>query len=299
MTIVSSETVAADFSNVAAFCPAGVLAFSGDDAQQWLSGQATNDLTPLFEGKVDAVYTLFVTAKGRILADAWVCKDDDGAFLATVPKVTVAPLIEHFDKYIIMEDVDVEERDLRVLSVVAEHVPTTLTENHLHHAARDLGQAAIRILLPPDEQQAAEAALADASIERLSDDAWATAKVVTAEPRFGLDFNDEHYPQEAGLARDAVSFKKGCYIGQEVVCMLENRGKFRRQLAQFQLAAPTEAGTALRAGDEEVGTVTSEATWNGTHYAIAMVTRKALESTDALQVGSQQPTAVTPIGQRS
>ncbi len=284
------------FSAVAAVRPDAVLRFSGDDAQTWLGGQTTNDLTPLFEGKVDAVYTLFVTAKGRILADAWVSKDPDGTFVASLPAIATEALLEHFERYIIMEDVEVERLPLSVVSVVDGETPSDLLSNH-HHQARDLGGPATRLFVPTNQLKPVVDVLRNSSLDILDADDWTAAKVATGEPRFGVDFSTEHYPQEAGLGSTAVSFNKGCYIGQEVVCMLENRGKFRRQLVHMTLAEPIESGADILLGDEVVGTVTSGATWEGAHFAIGMVARKALEQPDTLSVAGQGPLSLQPVGQ--
>lgn len=292
--------------SVAALRPDAVLAFSGDDAKQWLSGQATNNLTPLFDGHQESIYTLFVTAKGRILADAWISRGPDETFFAAVPSSAVNDLLEHFEKYIIMEDVEIERQALGVMSIVGGELPAELASAYPHYKAHDLGRHSVHILVPEPvlgsfpqqlEQSTIAQLLLDAGFELLKEDDWSSAKVAAGEPRLGRDFSSDSYPQEAGLARSAVSFKKGCYIGQEVVCMLENRGKFRRQLVHLKLAQPTAVGTDVREGSEVVGEVTSSASWNGEHYAIAMLGRKALETPDAIRVGEQTPLQVSAIGQ--
>ncbi len=79
-------------------------------------------------------------------------------------------------------------------------------------------------------------------------------------PAFGIDFDDKMYPQEAALEKRAVSFEKGCYLGQEVVCMLEIRGHVKRRLVSFVADARVERGAAVTddAG-EEIGKVSSSA----------------------------------------
>ena len=72
-------------------------------------------------------------------------------------------------------------------------------------------------------------------------------------PRYGIDLDDDVIPQEAGLNERAVSFTKGCYVGQETVARLYYRGKPNRHLRGLRLSAPAAPGTPLRLGEREVG----------------------------------------------
>jgi hypothetical protein len=83
-----------------------------------------------------------------------------------------------------------------------------------------------------------------------------------AVPRFGLDFDATTYPQEAGLEKRAVAFDKGCYLGQEVVCMLELRGHVKRKLVSLAIESsspPVKGDAVLNAAGEKIGEVTSAA----------------------------------------
>jgi folate-binding protein YgfZ len=90
----------------------------------------------------------------------------------------------------------------------------------------------------------------------------AAAEIVRVEhgrPRYGVDLDDSVIPQEAGLNERAVSFTKGCYVGQETVARLFYRGKPNRHLRGLKLSAPVEPGTPLLLGEKEVGRLTSVA----------------------------------------
>ena len=84
-------------------------------------------------------------------------------------------------------------------------------------------------------------------------------RVESGRPRYGVDLDDNVIPQEAGLNERAVSFTKGCYVGQETVARLFYRGKPNRHLRGLKLSAPVEPGTPLRLGEKEIGRVTSAA----------------------------------------
>ena len=116
----------------------------------------------------------------------------------------------------------------------------------------------------------------------------AAAEVVRVEhgrPRYGVDLDDSVIPQEAGLNERAVSFTKGCYVGQETVARLFYRGKPNRHLRGLKLSAPVEPGTTLVLGEKEVGRVTS-AVVSPVHGPIALaIVRRQAEPGDTLPAG--------------
>jgi folate-binding protein YgfZ len=106
------------------------------------------------------------------------------------------------------------------------------------------------------------AALCAAGVREIDERGYELARLRAGRPRYGRDFGDRSYPQEAGL-KALVSFAKGCYLGQEVVCTLENRGRLTRQLALFSGSGepPAPASSLQGANSESLGEVTS-AVWD-------------------------------------
>lgn len=108
-------------------------------------------------------------------------------------------------------------------------------------------------------------------------------------PRFGLDFDLTTYPQEAGLEKRAVAFDKGCYLGQEVVCMLELRGHVKRKLVSLAVeaaAAPKHGDEVRDAAGEKIGEVTSASVSPTLGVlAIAMVKAAHAEAGTELRIG--------------
>ena len=107
----------------------------------------------------------------------------------------------------------------------------------------------------------------------------AVAEIVRVEhgrPRYGIDLDDSVIPQEAGLNERAVSFTKGCYVGQETVARLHYRGKPNRHLRGLRLSEPVATGEPLRLGEREVGRVgTSVVSPAHGPIALALVRREA------------------------
>src|SRR5204863_9000507 len=97
------------------------------------------------------------------------------------------------------------------------------------------------------------AALVDAGAAVVSEEASEIVRVEHGRPRYGIDLDDTVIPQEAGLNERAVSFTKGCYVGQETVARLYYRGQPNRHLRGLRLSAPAPSGAELRLGERVVG----------------------------------------------
>jgi folate-binding protein YgfZ len=128
--------------------------------------------------------------------------------------------------------------------------------------------------------------------------AWvseATADCVRIEhgrPRYGVDLDDSVIPQEAGLNERAVSFTKGCYVGQETVARLFYRGKPNRQLRGLKLSAPAQTGDDVVFGERVVGRLGSVAQSPALGaLALALVRREAPPGSE-VSVGTDQVSAV-------
>jgi folate-binding protein YgfZ len=236
----------------------------GEEARSWLNGQITNDVRETARG--DAVYALAVNVKGRILADLTVLDRGDD-FVLLPPRDRREALLEHLDKYVVMEDVELEPIDEAVLTAQGPGAPKVADAldapryrtDHLGTSERPIG--GFDVLVPPDRAEAALGALTEAAAAAgggaVSEAGWELARVRLGRPRFGVDFGDAQLPQEAGLKALALSFDKGCYLGQEVVCMLEDRGQLRRRLVRLEGEALPPVGAGIEAEGKRVGEVTS------------------------------------------
>ena len=104
-----------------------------------------------------------------------------------------------------------------------------------------------------DAERTAELKAALADLPEVSEAAAEIVRVEAGRPRYGLDLDESVIPQEAGLNERAVSFTKGCYVGQETVARLYYRGKPNRHLRGLRLSEPAATGDVLRLGEREVG----------------------------------------------
>jgi folate-binding protein YgfZ len=250
----------------------------GDDAESWLNGQVTADVRSLAVG--EALYALTVTVKGRVITDLWVARDPQGLVLS-LPERGAELALAAFDKHIIMEDVELApSQELRVLSMqgpaaaqlmasldglrgpgpasTAASVPHFACARLFPRPGFDLWVAQPELDAWLSQLERAAAALGGGQVEEAG---LAQAHVVLGVPRTAIDFGADSYPQEAGLKTRAVSFSKGCYVGQEVVYMLEKRGQPARRLVQLECpAGELEAGDLVLDGEgKRLGELTSVA----------------------------------------
>ena len=151
--------------------------------------------------------------------------------------------------------------------------------------ATDLG---VDVLCDAADAERVAAALVAAGAVPAAEDAAEVRRVETGRPRYGFDLDDTVIPQEAGLNARAVSFEKGCYVGQETVARLYFRGKPNRHLRGLRLSGPAAPGEALRLGEREVGRLGSvvESPRHGP-IALALVRREAAPG-DAVAVGRRR-----------
>lgn len=274
-----------------------IISVSGDDARDWLQGQLTNQLEGIEPG--GSCYAFVLTLKGRVLADVYALFREDDVWL-DVPAGQVPALLERLDRYIIMEDVDLEVRE--DLCVIAAHGPRAgeLTEGGW--PADRLGVGGMQWVVSKDELDSERERLSARSQELeggwVSTQAWNHAHVLFGRPRFGVDFGEWTYPQESGLNPLAVSFNKGCYIGQETVVMLENRGKAPKVLWRWTVdsAEAPDAKTPIMFAGTAVGEVTSAV--SGVEQASALGFLKRgyeAQGPDGFAVGGVPAHAIGPV----
>jgi folate-binding protein YgfZ len=256
-----------------------VITVRGDDRLTWLNGVVTADLRPLAAGH--GMYTAIVAVKGKLLGDAFVHRGDD-ALRVVVPAAQREALMVHFERFIVMEDVVLEATPERVFTVQG---PAALTSAEVwwgHSTADRLGRGGVDVLVGEGGE-----APSFVGVTPVSREAFDAESVAQGRPRWGADFGVDNYVQEAAITARAVSFQKGCYLGQEVVCRLEMRGHVQRQLASLtQVGKIPEVGAEVLAEGKVVGRVTGTAPpmEGGPARLLAMLKYAALEKRPALEI---------------
>jgi folate-binding protein YgfZ len=215
-----------------------VLAVSGADRASWLQGLLTNDVQSIADGEVR--YAAYLTPQGRMISDMHVASQGDRLLLA-VPTPLAAPLREKLDNLIFSEDVQITDESGRVLAwtvVSASAFREVISET-----------------LPAEFK----------SLPEIDLDTFDVIRIERGMPRFLADMNEDTIPLEAGIEDRAISFTKGCYVGQEVIVRVTTRGGGRvaKKLvtwhADDKAAVVPMPESKISSGDKEVGRVTSSA----------------------------------------
>jgi folate-binding protein YgfZ len=246
----------------------GILIARGSEAADYLESQLTNEVDTRAPG--EGCYAALLDRKGHMRADMRVLRlDDDELWLDSEPVGTEA-LRRHLETYKIGRQVEIADvsSDHALISVLGPGAAELtgagpLSPEHAHReldlrgtrcraVATDLG---VDLIAPADETGAVATALRDAGVAEVSEQAAEIVRVESGRPRFGAEMTEATIPAEAGINERAVSFTKGCYIGQETVARLHYKGKPNRHLRGLRLERPADAGEAIRLGERELGAV--------------------------------------------
>jgi folate-binding protein YgfZ len=248
----------------------GLLRVGGRDRVRFLNGMVTADVASLREGH--AALALQLDRKGHVLAELEVIALADEIWI-DVACDAESPLAAALERHIIADDVRVERSGAgwSALSIEGPGAASAAAEL----GAPELGPGrAIRsgeILwlaggaLVPDGIRVLGPGTALAPLRErirlpeITDEAAEILRIEAARPRIGVDTGERTFPQEARLERRAVSFQKGCYIGQEIVARIQSRGGVNRLLVKLSLDAEVEPGSEILVGGRGSGSITSAA----------------------------------------
>jgi folate-binding protein YgfZ len=282
----------------------GKLALAGGEAKSFLQGQVSNDVEALDAGS--GCYAAFLTPKGKMLGDLRIL-DTGEELLIDTERVALQELFNMIRRFSIGYEVQLHKRTLErgLLSLLGPEAGAVCglepgAEEHAHVAGEVAGvfvrairtNLGIDLLCEAGDTGALAAALEQAGATPVSE---ATADIIRVEhgrPRYGVDLDDTVIPQEADLNTRAVSFTKGCYVGQETVARLFYRGKPNRQLRGLRLSAPAWTGAEITFGGRVVGRLGSVAESPALgSIALALVRREAPPGSH-VSVGSNEIKAV-------
>ncbi len=259
----------------------GLLEVTGRDRAAWLNNLTTNQLATLPPGEGN--YNFAIDTKGRILFDMNVMILPESIRL-DIDRRWIDTAIRHFQKYTILEDVEIRDRSAEFirLALIGPHVPDLMTRLgtsvttampllHTQHLTiggaevtffrQDLcGRFAIDLLVPEEAAKAVWGAIRAADgPQPVGYDVVNTLRIEAGVPWPISEIDDAHLPAETGQLRRAVSFDKGCYLGQEIVARMNSRQSVARQLVllEFESDRVPQPGATLRGARQDVGRVTS------------------------------------------
>ena len=270
--------------------PAAWLQVSGPDAFTFLQGQFTNDLRLLEEQP--AVYGLWLNQKGKVLADSFVLRAAGNAFWVGSYFSPAATLCERLKAYVVADDVTIEDctagcRGMTLIGSAASEMG-----EKFGGALRFPGRRAMvpcqELMFAAETQPAVEARMAELNLLPLPASDMELFRIkasITAVPR---DIGPDDLPNEGGLDAVAISYTKGCYLGQEVMARLKSMGQVRRQLLRVTGAGvPPALPAALFNGPKRMGELRSAAADGEGFMGFALLTLLGLDRCPGLSYAPQ------------
>lgn len=273
------------------------IAVSGPDAAEFLQGQVTNDTEEIGTGQ--GVYAALLDRKGHLQADMRILRMGDESFLIDTEGATGPRLLKHLSMYKIGRQVDVAETARSLFSLIGPgaYGVTDLAPGgeHAFTEATIAGASCLVVSTAPGldvicAPESHDPVLAQLEADRaipVSERAGEILRVEMGLPRFGFDMTESNMPAEAGIVDRAVSFTKGCYIGQEPVARLHYKGRPNRHLRGLRAKGPVERGAPVRLGDRELGQVGTTALSPASGRIALAILRKEAEPGSTVSVGEE------------
>lgn len=284
----------------------GLVQMTGEDRKGWLQGQATNDLRRLEPGNSASFCLCATTGHLQAVVDAWAVRD---RILITTARETLPAVLQRAEQMVVLEDVRASDASdaFRLVSVQGPSASQRLGEL-LHLPSLDAGESRLDdtpvfclrsdrtglggwdVWVPKD---------ADAALQRLNEafapigaEAHNIARLEAGIPMFGADMDDRTMPPELGPAFEAkhVSYKKGCYMGQEVLMRIHSRGHTNRTWVGLMAEAPLEIGGSVsHPRRADAGMVTSAAySPDYGHIGAAMLRNEVADDGNLVRVQTER-----------
>lgn len=291
----------------------GKIRVTGEDRARLLHAMSTNDIQHLAPG--EGVYAFFLSAVGRILADAYIYNLGESLFLDTEPE-TASKLSNHLDKYIIADDASLDNETVQwtcvgidgpkssdIATQLGIPLPPDRNATSPWHDGfiayvPTTGPKGFRIFVPAASKASLLDKLANASIPEATASQARIVRIENGIPRYGDDISERYLVQETQQFQ-AVHSNKGCYLGQEIVERVRSRGQVHRVLMPLRIhsTVPPAPGTKLLAGTDPAAEITS-AEFSpplGQVVALAYVRTQPAHSKPQLTIAGSEPPVTATI----
>jgi folate-binding protein YgfZ len=264
-----------------------ILSIAGADRVKIANNLATQDLKSLSTGQV--AETFITDVKGRTLSHGVVVAREDSLWFISSPGQGPR-LATHVDRYIIREDVAVQDVSCQWDAVLffsmddAAAFATAPSGGPVFVVSVPWVVGGGLVFIPAGELSRINQPDTDfviATSDTSMRVGWERARIEAFWPWYGVDLDDRNLPQEAGVDARAISFKKGCYLGQETVARLDALGQVQKRLVKLAFAKMpnVELPFSIEADGKEIGTLTSlAATQSGGGIGLAMIRRSHFRS---------------------
>ena len=257
-----------------------LISLAGRDRVRWLNGMVSNNIRDLAAGH--GVYAFVLNAQGHIQDDLYAFNQGENLVLE-VERAQVEKLLQIFRRYIIMDKVEIDDLSEKLAAIALAGPTSTKILEAVGLNAENLAQLQLKAVqwsgigvtlvrsdnscvptyemwVLKDSADSLINALQQAGAEVIGAESLEAFRIACGIPKIGHDIRERDLPQETGQER-ALSFTKGCYIGQEIVERIRSRGAVHRALTGFKVeGTPPAAGAKIQAEGKDVGEITSVAT---------------------------------------
>jgi len=245
-----------------------LLEIHGPDAVRYLNGQVTQDVRLLARHPRQALASCVTDAKGRLQACVTLYSHDAErpAIWIEAPADLRESLMARISRYLIADDAEIDDisEQFRLVHLIEEPVQ----ENDF--ASSRFGVAGFDRWLPTDTN------LTD--VEWWSEEKAERLRIEHGVPAWGRELTEGMLPPEAGLDATAISYQKGCYIGQEVISRIKSAGKVNRRLCRFLLEGEGVVAGAILT--DASGTAVGEITSIAPPHALGYLSKKGFGQTN-------------------
>jgi len=268
--------------------PSAWISAVGEDTHEFLQSQLSNDLNPLESGR--AVYGLWLDQKGKVHGDSFVYRVGEEEFRLMSYATPEKEILDKLNRFIVADDVELEGQtaDTAGLSLIGDavclvdelgfsgdHSGQVTIEGEIIYSfpGRRGAQSSLELISSKSGQEVLLAQLLEMSPVLESLDTWSMdlLRILNVCPSIPQDIGPNELPQEGGLETDAVSFTKGCYLGQEVMSRLHSMGRVRRSLRLIQASQIMETGTELLSDGKKAGVIKSVVQRGEDTYGLALL----------------------------
>lgn len=234
------------------------IELAGRDAREFLNNLCTQDVKNLAVGETREAF--LTTTKARVVAHAWIMHREPNVLLLDAVAGQAEKILQHLNHYLISEQVELADRTsefglLRVVGPRAAELAKIVNPTRSH---RWLALDGFDLICPANETASHRQRLIDAGAVLGDATTYQTLRIEAGLPEFGMDIDENRLAMEVNRPQ-AISYTKGCYLGQETIVMARDRGQVNRLLMGLKLQGdePLAAGAKVMRGSDEVGQVTS------------------------------------------
>ncbi len=274
-----------------------VIKLTGDDAAKVLNNMFTNDVVSLAEGQ--SIEGFLTNVRGWSVAFG-VALRTPGGILLLCQHPAPQSIADHIDRYIIREDaVITNESAVSHITVVSSHAAAAEALQNTEQSvvpARIVGSEAgfIVDLTGASDESSLESTMLAAGFEQATDSQFSEARIRAMWPFAGAEIGEKTIPQEMDRDATAISFTKGCYLGQETIARLDARGQLQKKLCLIELDS-MPSSSELAKDNKPAGQITSTCSLEGGRtVALAILKRGNFEAGTQLSCGESTAIVLEP-----